>query len=116
MTTITTLEYALLNKMAHDEHQPDNGATPECFDDTSAIWAVSIVRTSEDKGVFSSLLKKGLVGHMIDEDGNQCWMTREGFNAWQEQHELDQWEPVSPEEQERILTEEAARIHARKGA
>jgi len=114
---ITELEFNMLNKIAHDEHQPENGATPESFDDTDNIWAISIVRTAQDKGVFSSLLKKGLVGHQINGgDENQCWMTEEGFNAWKDQHEINQWEPVSEEEQERILAEECARIQSRKGA
>lgn len=83
---ITKLEYDMLNKIAHNEHQPANTETPESFDDTDVIWASEIIESQEDKGVFSSLLKKGLVGfqkhHSKDSPGSVCWMTREGFDVW----------------------------------
>jgi hypothetical protein len=79
----TTLELAMLDKIAHSEYQPANGATPKTFDDTDAVWSRYIIETPEDKGVFSSLMKKGLVRH--DGHGksdNVCWLTVSGFNVW----------------------------------
>jgi hypothetical protein len=75
------------------------------------IWISEVVKTNHDKGVFSKALEAGLVWT----NGETVGVTDQGMAAI-EQHEIDQWEPVSQEEQERILTEECSKIHARKGA
>jgi len=89
---VTTLEAAFLNKIAHSEFQPVNGATPATFSDTGDVWADCIIEDKQDQGVALSLLNKGLIGHdgyvagrINGKARNDAgiWLTEAGFAAWQ---------------------------------
>ena len=85
--SITENEFDLLDKIAHDEYQPTNCATPTSFDDTSSVWSWSVLESKEDGGTFSSLEKKGLAEFQADpdeKDSDVVWLTEEGFRVWQE--------------------------------
>ena len=94
---ITELEYELLDRIAHDEFQPTNGATPESFDETSDVWAF-ILETKQDGGVASSLIKKELLIFSEDkeklisdvgctDDSSTLALTEAGFSVWKSQRE-----------------------------
>ena len=59
----TKLENEMLNKIARSEFSTLNGANPTSLNEIGWIWADTIIENAEDKGVFTSLLKKGLVEH-----------------------------------------------------
>ena len=81
---MTPLQTALLNKIATSETNTANG-NPQSHLETKT-WANQMIETAEDKGVFSSLVKEGLVEHHHNGCGNQydatLGMTVDGFAAW----------------------------------
>lgn len=81
---ITELERNMLTAIAEDECTEINGREPESLQEIeSGTWANLIICDSQDKGVFTSLLKKQLVWH------NGCTgrdaavgLTQSGFDAY----------------------------------
>ena len=86
--TTTELEISLLDRIAHNEFQTSNCASPETFEDTSYIWSWSVLETKEDGGVFSSLVKKRLVHFEagLVKDDDTLAMTEAGFDLWKSWH------------------------------
>ena len=81
---ITELELQMLTAIATDECTEINGREPEELSEiASGTWANVIICDAQDKGVFTSLLKKQLVWH------NGCTgpdaavgLTQAGFDAY----------------------------------
>lgn len=63
LPTTTDLERAMVVKIARSEFTSVNGAIPKSLDEVGWVWANVIIEDAADKGVFTSLLKKGLVEH-----------------------------------------------------
>jgi len=81
MTTV--MEALMLLKIAKSEFSNVNGADPESLEDIGRIWADTVIETAEDKGVFTSLLKKGLVFHTGPNDPDAwCGLTVYGFDEY----------------------------------
>lgn len=59
---VTPLEALMLQKIARSEYTSSNGAEPEKPQDT-CTYADVTMETAQDKGVFVSLMNKGLVLH-----------------------------------------------------
>lgn len=121
---VTANERIVLNMIARNLYQPQNGARPEGYDDTSDVWsncldshnAPESLSGATLSAVCGSLAKKGLVrtyddnrtkaqrGHGPDE--STIALTESGFAAWLEAF------PPSEDEQEEAL-QRAARLHDR---
>jgi len=92
--SITDLEYEMLDRIIHDEFQPLNGATPESYEDTDAVWADCTLTSKADGGVVSSLIKKNLVWYQgshtksanLSHDST-LQISPEGFDVWKEIYE-----------------------------
>ena len=81
---ITNLEQAMLEKIATSEFTSLNGATPTDISEIGWIWADTIIEDAEDKGVFTSLLKKGLVEHSGGPKSDAgVTLTESGFSQYQ---------------------------------
>ncbi len=59
---VTPLEALMLQKIARSEYTESNGAEPEKPSDT-CTYADVTMESAQDKGVFVSLMNKGLVHH-----------------------------------------------------
>lgn len=92
---LTDRETQVLDLIARNLYQPVNGAVPDTYADTSAIWSMLILDSSSEfagtfpkrslSGVCASLAKKGLVeayDYKIKRD-NTIALTESGFAAWQ---------------------------------
>lgn len=78
---VTPLQAAMLRKIARDKMNQANGGEPECADDTHT-WADGIIEDAQDKGVFTSLLNAGLVGHSGKGRDAGVWFTDAGLTAY----------------------------------
>lgn len=78
---ITPLEKDMLEKIALDEYSPVNGAVPKTIDETGT-WANVIIEDNRDKGVISSLIKKGLINHSGKGEDAVINFTEEGFAVY----------------------------------
>lgn len=58
---------------------------------TDCLWDIDTTKVKS--GVFSSLVKKGLIGSVKDPEGDVCWITQEGFDVmkdkakWEESYQ-----------------------------
>lgn len=80
---LTALQANMLRRIALDECTPRNGAEPTCPHDT-ITWAANVIESAADKGVFSTLLTRGLVWHnkFRDPADNVVGLTDAGFIAY----------------------------------
>lgn len=46
--------------------------------DYFAVWQSLVIRTSQDKGVFTSLIMAGLIGNQGSGNDAVCWLTDSG--------------------------------------
>lgn len=77
---MTNLQEHMINKIARSEFSEINGCVPMKLSEIGSIWADTIIEVPEDKGVFTSLLKAGLVFHTGPNDPDAgCGLTEEGF-------------------------------------
>ena len=74
----TILETKMIKDIAESDYNGRNGGKPQTRRE-AYTWTSEVVRTAQDKGVFTSLLKKGLIAH----NGESCELTTEGFNVYQ---------------------------------
>ena len=82
---VTPLETAMIVKIARSEYNRTNGHPKD--DSDTETWIDMVVDSPEDKGVLSSLIKKGLVVSCVFEKSpsdNVCWLTTEGFAIYKE--------------------------------
>lgn len=69
---------------------PESDFAPGYFDEAPAVddmntWTFDVVTNNQDKGVVSSLVKKGLV--IVQDSGSDesvIFFTDKGFDAWKE--------------------------------
>lgn len=87
---VTPLELALLDSIAHNEMTPVNGARPEKAEDANCwVWIDEIandlgVSINAAKGVLGSAVKKGLVWHCPEDDGEHgVGLSEEGFAVFE---------------------------------
>lgn len=81
---VTTLEQAMINNIARNEFTTINGGVPKSTDDIGWVWSDMVIETSEDKGVFSSLVKKDLAKHCGNKGRDAAvTLTEEGFQVFQ---------------------------------
>ncbi|MHB1630714.1 MAG: hypothetical protein ACYCQL_00670 [Acidithiobacillus sp.] len=78
----TSLQQAMLRKIARSEYTSINGAMPQSAGDTET-WADTIIETAEDKGVFTSLKNAGLVWHSGEKTDAGVGLTDKGFVLYQ---------------------------------
>lgn len=78
---ITQLEKQMIRNIARSEYTPINGDIPQNYHETET-WTNVVVVTNEDKGVLSSLIKKGLVAHQDEGRDSIIWLTQEGFEEY----------------------------------
>ena len=84
--TLTTLQTAMLNKIARSEFSRVNGGYPETLDDVGEVWANCTLQTKADGGVFTTLAALGLVdiykAPRARRDESTVWLTETGFAAY----------------------------------
>ena len=81
---ITELELSIIDKIAYSDFTNINGAEPKDINDIGWVWANCIIESKSDGGVFSSLLKKGLVKHTgFGDDDDAVTLTESGFKVFQ---------------------------------
>lgn len=82
MEKITELEQDMILRIAENDYQYDTPVVPS---DTN-VWTNVIVSTPQDKGVFSSLIKKALVEHTAyyseGNPDNTIQLTKAGFEYY----------------------------------
>lgn len=79
---ITALELAMIDNIAYSDYTNLNGAKPNVREDIGWVW--NPVETAEDKGVMTSLIKKGLVLHQTyDKNETIVSLTDAGFAVFQ---------------------------------
>ena len=79
---ITELELRMIDEIAHSDYSYLNGATPNSKEDIGWVW--NPVETAQDKGVMTSLIKKGLVLHQVyDANETIVTLTDAGFAVFQ---------------------------------
>jgi hypothetical protein len=96
--TLTDMQYALMNLIAHHEMNTTNGATPEKHSDVNTwLWADEFAKelslTEEQVGgLLTTLTEAELIGvHKAKKkrgqpDESTVWFTEAGFLAWQAVH------------------------------
>ena len=77
----TTLQAAMLTKIARDELTCRNGAEPDSHGE-AVTFADVVIETQEDKGVFTSLQNAGHVWHSGKGRDAQVGLTESGFRAY----------------------------------
>lgn len=94
MTTLTANERIALNMIARNLYQPMNGARPDSYNDTSAVWSNCLDSNSAGaeqlagrtlSATCASLAKKGLVStfdDVSDRKSSTIELTAAGFDAW----------------------------------
>lgn len=81
MNTITALEKSMILAIAHSQYTPNNGG--EINEPSQSLtWTSDIVENSQDKGVFSSLVKKELIYHSGEGRDSTCVLTDAGFEVY----------------------------------
>lgn len=98
MTKLTALQYAMMDRIAHDEMNPTNGATPtRCSDVGCYLWVDEFaadlgITGKQAGGVLTSLETAGMiVMHKVKKvrgqaDESTVDFTKAGFAAWQTMH------------------------------
>lgn len=79
--TVTKLQAEMLKKIATSEFTRLNGAEPKNAEDT-LTWASDVIETSQDKGVFTSLLNAGLAIHHGDGRDAVVKLSDSGFKVY----------------------------------
>ena len=79
---VTILESKMIEKIAESEFTDINGDIPDSVDDIGWVWADIIIEDAEDKGVFTSLNKKGLVEHSGKGRDAVVTLTQSGFEVY----------------------------------
>jgi hypothetical protein len=82
---MTDLQNAMLKEIARSDYTAVNGKEPECVDDIGEVWVNVVIRTAEDKGVFTSLINAGLAVHLPDPEhraDSTLSLTQAGFDAY----------------------------------
>lgn len=81
---MTTLQNAMLKNIAKSDFTDVNGSEPRTLDDVGNVWADDVISSAEDKGVFTSLLRAGLVEHQAfaNKRDNTVSLTQAGFDAY----------------------------------
>ena len=82
MASITSLQAAMLKKMARSEYTELNGAEPESLADVGALWADCIIETQQDKGTYTSLIASGMVTKSSKGKDAAVGLTQLGFNTY----------------------------------
>jgi hypothetical protein len=84
---MTFLQKQMLIKMARSEYTFLNGAEPNTAADTET-WANVIIETTQDKGVFTSLLNASLVWHCGSGTDAVVGLTAVGFTIYEQLREV----------------------------
>ena len=80
---MTSLQIAMLNKIARNDFTNVNGDEPKTLNDIGWIWASEIIVTAQDKGVYTSLVNANMVEHNGESGLNACiTLTIKGFEAY----------------------------------
>lgn len=82
MASITSLQAAMLKKMARSEYASANGTEPETIDDVGPLWTDCIIETKQDKGTYTSLINAGMVTRPSGGKDGACEMTQLGFDTY----------------------------------
>jgi hypothetical protein len=81
---ITPLQTQMIIKIARSEFTTVNGAVPKSLTDIGWVWADMIIEDSEDKGVFTNLLKNNLAKHCGNKGRDaSVTLTEDGFKVFQ---------------------------------
>lgn len=79
---LTELQKKMIIRIAEDQFGPTNGS-PKCAEDTATFM---VVETPEDKGVFTSLKRIGLVWFQSEskkgENDEACGLTEAGWQKY----------------------------------
>jgi len=78
----TELQTKMIVAIAESEYNGVDGNIPETKED-AYTWAEMIIETSQDKGVFTSMLNAELVWHYQDGKDSTCGLTEKGFSEYQ---------------------------------
>ena len=81
---MTPLQLDMLEKIATSEFTSVNGAEPETVEET-ITWANVIIENNRDKGVFTSLIKEGMVTHTDDGVDSVVALTQKGLDTYKAQ-------------------------------
>jgi len=98
MTNLTEMQFALMNRIAHDQYNSSNGQTPEEASDVNCwLWAdefASDIGLTEKQvgGLLTTLQEADLIGinkvkrsrtlRGGEPDESTVWFTEAGFQAW----------------------------------
>jgi hypothetical protein len=79
---LTDLEKQMLKKIAHSVYSASNGKPQQAADTPTFIW--DVIESPEDKGVVTSLKKKGLaeITKYKNSDDNSIELTKLGFHMY----------------------------------
>jgi hypothetical protein len=99
---LTTLQYALMNLIAHAEHNTTNGSTPTTHTDVNTwLWADEFAKDlsltgKQVGGLLTTLETAGMIGMQKVKksrslaggvpDESTVWFTEAGFEAWLSEH------------------------------
>jgi len=86
---MTTLQNAMIMKIAENDFTVANGDTPKSLEDIGQVWADMVIETAQDKGVFTSLMNAGCVTHTGFLPSSSCTksdstlsLTEKGFEEY----------------------------------
>jgi len=86
---MTTLQNAMIMKIAENDFTVANGDTPKSLEDIGQVWADMVIETAQDKGVFTSLMNAGYVTHTSFLSSSSCTksdstlsLTEKGFEEY----------------------------------
>ena len=81
---MTTLQMAMIKKIAENDYTATNGRKPETLDDIGEVWANCVIEDAQDKGVFTTLLSANLVTHRTykNKSDNSVSLTQKGLNIY----------------------------------
>ena len=86
---MTTLQNAMIMKIAENDFTVVNGDTPKSLEDIGQVWADMVIETAQDKGVFTSLMNAGCVTHTGFLPSSSCTksdstlsLTEKGFEEY----------------------------------
>jgi len=99
VASLTEMQFALMNRIAHDEYNTTNGATPTSASDVNCwLWADEFAKDigltgKQVGGLLTTLETAGLI--RMDKvakkrgqaDESSVWFTEAGFAAWQAVHQ-----------------------------
>lgn len=101
-SSLTTMQFSLMNRIAHDQYNTTNGATPTSHTDVNCwLWADEFAADlgltgKQVGGLLTTLTEKGFLGvNKVkksktrlggEPDESTVWFTEAGFAAWQAEH------------------------------